>query len=151
MEKTLKEKLSKLYHQRVIIDSSVLIKAFKNEEDSVLARAILRMGDKKELSLLSTSLLAYEFINVMTRYSGEIAEINKILSRFKKIGISMLPLEAEMISKAAKYCCDDQTISFYDAAYHAMAKEMNAIFLTADEKYYNSAKSRGNIKLLSLI
>ena len=147
----LKGKLKSLYHQRIVIDSSVLVKAFKNEEESGLVRAILKMGSRKEVSILAPSLLAYEFLNVITRGIHEISEVDEILSRFKKMGIGILPLEGGAMSKAIKYCCENPKLSFYDATYHAMAKEMNGIFLTADEKYYNSEKNRGNIKLLSHI
>lgn len=151
MEKMLKNRLKEFYHQRIIIDSSVLIKVFRNEKESDFVAEIIKMADKKETSILAPSLLHYEFSNVITRSNHKIEEVNESLKSFKKMGIGILPLDDSAISKAIKYCCEDPKISFYDAAYHAMAKDMNAIFLTADEKYYNSAKKRGNIKLLSKI
>lgn len=39
-------------------------------------------------------------------------------------------------------------ISFYDAFYHALAIRENAVFITADQKYYNKTRRRGNIMLL---
>lgn len=151
MEKKLKDKLKKLYNKRIVIDSSVLIKTFKEEEGSSFVDKILGMVKKNEATLLAPTLIEYEFLNVITRGIHDSSEISKILRRFKSINIGILPLEESAISKATKYCREDPQISFYDAAYHAMAKDMDAIFLTADEKYYKSAKKRGNIQLLSQI
>ena len=39
-------------------------------------------------------------------------------------------------------------ISFYDAFYHALAIRENAIFITADKKYYDKTRRRGHIMLL---
>jgi len=39
-------------------------------------------------------------------------------------------------------------ISFYDAAYHALALNTGGTFITADKKYYEKTKSEGNIMLL---
>jgi len=47
---------------------------------------------------------------------------------------------AKMVQKYPK-------ISYYDAAFHILAKELNAIFITADRKYYNQVKDEGFIYL----
>lgn len=37
----------------------------------------------------------------------------------------------------------------FDTLYHALAIEINGIFITADEKYFNKACSFGHIQLLA--
>jgi len=46
---------------------------------------------------------------------------------------------------------NDLSVSFYDASYHALAQKMGGIFITADKKYYQKAKSKGGIELLENI
>ena len=40
------------------------------------------------------------------------------------------------------------SVSFYDASYHALAQKMGGIFITADKKYYQKARAKGNIEFL---
>ena len=39
--------------------------------------------------------------------------------------------------------------TIYDSIYHALAIQLDAVFLTADKKHYAKAKEYGHIKLLS--
>ena len=151
MEKMHKDKLNQFYHRRVVVDSSVLVKGFFTEQESELTDELFVMSKSRKTTILAPTLIIYEFLNVLTRKIHDKGVISKILLKLKKLNISILPLEKTAVLKAIELCGIDPKISFYDAAYHAMAKDMNAIFLTADEKYYNSAKKRGNIKLLSQI
>jgi len=50
----------------------------------------------------------------------------------------------ELIFKLMK----DLSVSFYDASYHALSQRMGGIFITADDNYYEKARSTGNIELL---
>jgi len=40
------------------------------------------------------------------------------------------------------------SVSFYDASYHALAKKIGGVFITADNRYYDKAKVVGNIEPL---
>ena len=42
----------------------------------------------------------------------------------------------------------DLSVSFYDASYHALAQRMGGVFITADDKYYQKARAKGNIEFL---
>ena len=60
-----------------------------------------------------------------------------------------MPLEDDLIEQTNKLMEKYPKISFYDAAYHALAKAYNTDLITADKQYYKLTKKEGNIKLLA--
>ena len=138
-----KVKQLKLY----IIDNSVILKTIIQEEGSELARKLIVLKNKYEISILVPDIFRYEFFNKLIKgMDGEKAM--EIFQELIERQVSILPLENDLIEMANKLVIKYPKISFYDAAYHALAKAYDAELITADEKYYALTQKEGNIRLL---
>lgn len=135
-------------HNRIIIDTSVVIKSLVDEENSEFVRDLIHLHESKELTLLSTPLLLFEFLNALTRVFKDETKVELALKEFFKIGISLISPRYGYLEKGIGPACKNSQISFYDSSYHSLAKEMNGIFLTADRKYFEKMKRDGHIALL---
>lgn len=141
-------KLKDLLRKVIIVDSSVLIKEILEENGSDFVDKLVQLNLKYELTLMSTPLLVFEFFNIISRALKNESEAKVIFQQFKKMKIGIIDLDDEAIYSAISYVSKNSSLSFYDAAYHALAKSMDYVFLTADEKYYNLMRREKNIMLL---
>lgn len=154
MAKTDEKKFSKLSgfkFKAIIIDPSVLIKAFQIEKDSELVEKFLILNKKYQLSLLTTPLMFFEFLNVLSKEFKDEERVQKALKKYFKLNIGVIDATYGYLWKGIKAACQNKQVSYYDSSYHALAKDLDAIFLTADEKYFNMMKDEGHIALLSKI
>lgn len=130
-----------------IVDASVILKAFLKEEWNDRIEMLLNMSMRHELTLLSTPLIVFEFLNIISRKST-IDEAMLAYAKFKKFNISIIEPDDKFICHAVSEVCADHKLSYYDASYHALAKDFDAVFLTADKKYYDMMKAKGRVELV---
>ncbi|AWS00416.1 type II toxin-antitoxin system VapC family toxin [Metallosphaera hakonensis] len=116
-----------------VVDASVVIKWFANEEHSDKS-LLLRDAYAKGLDdLFSPCILPFEVINGL-KYSynlgeNELIEISRILNDFQ---ITLYPFDHlmdEAVSLSSRY-----GITIYDASYIALGKTLDEKVYTADEK-----------------
>lgn len=142
------EKAKSFRYKRIIIDSSVVLKVIFEEDDSDLVREIIALHISKQLTLLAPPLLFFEFLNALSKNIRDERRVINSLKKFFKLGIAIVDAKYGYLEKGISAACNNLQISYYDSSYHALAKDMNGIFLTADEKYYNLMKKDGHIALL---
>lgn len=131
----------------LVVDNSVILKPLLREEGAEIVEKMFLLKDKFELSILVPDIFRYEFFNKVTReYDAQIAQVawNNLTER----QVSIIPLEYDIITASNKLMKKYSKISFYDAAYHALAKVYRVDFITADKKYYQLTKAEGDVKLL---
>jgi len=130
----------------VVIDSSVLLKVFLGEEGREYVKELLRMSENNELTLIAPSLIVFEFLNTVARKSSfdDAILAYKMFSGFK---ISIIEPNGKYVCYAIGEVCTNPKISYYDASYHALAKDFDGVFLTADKKYYELMKKEGDVEL----
>lgn len=143
--------IKELVHQRVIVDTSVLMKIVFVEENSDIANKVFELNKAMQLTLLATPLIFFEFLNVLSNRLKNKNLVEKILKKFFSLNIGIIDAKYGYLEKGIRAACENKQVSYYDSSYHALAKDLNGIFLTADEKYYNAMKNEGNIALLSNI
>jgi predicted nucleic acid-binding protein len=141
--------MRRLFHKVIVVDTSVLIKGFLKEKGSEKVDELIKMAYKKELTLLAPTLLVFEFLNVMGMATSDTEKVIEAYKKLKKIGVSFIDPDENHIFEAVKFLCENRGISYYDSSYHALAKDFDAIFLTADKKYYEVAKSKGRVELFA--
>ena len=147
MAKKAKYGLGRFRKKVFIIDNSVLLKAFFEEEGGETVRRILRMAAKKQTTLLAPTLMVFEFLNVLSKSLKDIDDIKDGFKKFKKLAIGFIDPEDKYVLSALENISEKKQISYYDASYHALAKDYDAIFLTTDRKYFSAMKEKGNIWL----
>ncbi len=137
----------------VVPDACVFAKLLHPEHDSEEAKIFFKTCARTNTKLVVPEIFKYEIAEV-TRYKEE--QLAKMLDLFDAHTKAILTVSspdretwllAEEIVNQGHEKSGFPTI--YDSIYHALAIQLNAVFLTADKKHYAKAKEYGHIKLLS--
>lgn len=122
----------------MIVDASVILRAFFPDEDQPQAQALIREHVVGRVELAAPTLLLYEVTNavVQARRRGHISDeqAEKILTSFEGLGIALKPVTWQHVLPLALRF--DR--SAYDAAYLALAKTSEQPLITADRRLYNA-------------
>jgi len=133
----------------LVLDTSVILKWFKEEDYSNAAIKIKEEFVDGLHEIVVPDLLLYEFANAM-KYSKIFDQetIKKSLSSLIDLGIHIVIPTEEMLSKAIdlSYSYD---ITIYDAIFVSLAKLINAIFITADKKLYKKVEELKFVKFIA--
>lgn len=134
-----------------VLDSSVVIKWFSNEEDTAIALELRDSYVKGNVSIACPDLIIYEIANAL-RYNKALKEkdIDNSINSLLSMGISII-VPTKSILEAAISIALEHDITVYDAYFVALAKELNFNYVTADEKLYNKIKRLAFVKLLKNI
>lgn len=131
-----------------VVDTSVLIKWLgektENSEEAMKVKEDFIDGN---IGVSVPALVYWELGSFLGRKFDPI-NATAAFSQFKnyRFPAYLLSLDLSLLAfKIVKRC---KGATFYDASYHALALDKGALFLTADKKYYEKAKSFGHIKLL---
>ncbi|MFA5829060.1 MAG: type II toxin-antitoxin system VapC family toxin [Candidatus Gracilibacteria bacterium] len=130
-----------------VVDNSVLLKPILQEPEAEIVKKLLYLKDKFEISILVPDIFPYEFFNKLLKGLDPNLAFKAYETLMEK-QISVVPLERDLMKICSRLMAKYSKISFYDAAYHALAKAYDAELITADEKYYQLVKKEGNIRLL---
>jgi len=122
----------------VIVDASVILRAFFPDEEQPQAQALIRDHVSRQVRLLAPTLLLYELSNAVlqavcrARITWEQGEA--ILASFEGLGIEVEPVSwGQMMSLARQF---DR--SAYDAAYLALAEARGQPLITGDRRLYQA-------------
>lgn len=131
-----------------IIDSSVALKWFYEEEDREKALLIYDDLARNAVSVVVPHLIIYEIGNII-RYKKPFS-IQKIEQAEKILAELNLAFDNPNYQewKEIIELCHKLDISFYDCSYVFLAKKYNIKLITADKKLYRKAKKSGLVKLL---
>lgn len=130
-----------------VLDNSVLLKPLLQEDGAEKVEKIFLMKRNFEVSVLVPDIFRYEFFNRVTReFDRDTAlEAYNDLTEYQ---FSIIPLETDLIGTANNLMKKYPRISFYDAAYHALAKAYRVPLVTADRQYYRTTRREKDVKLL---
>ena len=130
-------------------DASVILKWVLDAEDEpghAAANHVLERWQQGELGLAVPTLWVYEIGNVLClKRPGDAAEV---LIALCNLGLSEVPLSAGLIQQAVALSTR-HGITFYDAAYLAVAVEKGAMLLTADGRFVRRLPSGFPVELLA--
>lgn len=134
-------------HRGLVIDTSVVAKAFLDEDGCRVVDELMRMNAKGDTSIMAPPVLVSEFLNVLSKTFMNLERVETAYKLFSKFNIVITEPDGKFMGDAIKDACENKNVSYYDASYHALAREFGAVFLTADKKYYEAMKRKGNIVL----
>jgi len=120
--------------EQVVSDASVVVKWFIQEEHSDKALKLRDMHVNGEVYITAPELLPFEVLNAL-KYSGlfKLEELKIAAISLSSYGIELYSLEGKLAEKALEIAVE-RDITVYDAAYIALAQELNTILYTADRK-----------------
>ncbi len=131
-----------------VLDSSVIIKWFSEEEDTSIALSLREKNINGELMIAVPDLSLYEVANAL-RYNKTIDEdnIKEAIDSLIQLGINIVVPTKEVMDLAISFALK-YNITVYDAYFLALAKVLNFACITADEKLYQRVKELSFVKLL---
>ncbi|MBI2653924.1 type II toxin-antitoxin system VapC family toxin [Candidatus Woesearchaeota archaeon] len=132
-----------------VLDSSVIIKWFCEEEDTDLALQFREGFLKGSVDIIVPDLQLYEIANAL-RYNKKLksADVSSAVNSLIDIGINIVVPTKDVISSALALAYQFD-ITLYDAYFIALAKELNYDFVTADDNLFDKIKKLKFVKLLS--
>lgn len=133
-----------------VIDTSVAVKWFIIQPYHEKAIEILDTFKQNKCILNVPSTIYLEFTNVLWKYRTvfKVEEINSILTKF--FSLDLMVHEHSHLLKGALDIAIKYNRSVYDSIFIYLAKEIEAEFITSDEKLVNSVSQElGFVKLLN--
>lgn len=134
----------------MILDSSVVFKWIRdsNEAQRENALEILRRNRENKISITVPDFLYIELANVLvTKMSLSPAELRLALDGLFSIDLAIYQATKGDLQEAAITAQKYKT-SVYDMLYAVLAKKLNTILVTADEKFVKATKFP-HVKLLT--
>ncbi len=135
----------------IILDTSVVIKWFSEEEytDKALEiRERIRMGEEK---VVVPDLLLYELANAL-KYNPnfDADDVSDALTSIFDIDMDIVTPIPETINSAVTLAFE-HNITVYDAFYVALAKETELTFVTADRRFCERVRGLNFVKFIGNI
>lgn len=130
--------------QDVLLDTSVVVKWFVPEPDSIKALALRQAHAEGQLQLFVPDWLLMELSNAL-RKSGKISTkaIPKSLRSLYDYGIGVIPFDSETLA-ASLSLCDEYGLTSYDSYFVALAGTLGIPLVTADGKMISRLSSDEN-------
>ncbi len=130
----------------VVVDASVVVKWFVEEEFSEEARMLRDAYVDRIIDLAAPSLLPYEVLNAL-KYSGafgeeELIEISNTLRDFQ---ITLYELLGKVAEEAVRIAMR-KGVTIYDASYVSLARHLNTVLYTADNKLVRKIDDKERVK-----
>lgn len=131
----------------LVLDASVLIKWYYEEEDSEKAIAIRDMFDRSELDIIVPQILYYEVSNAI-RYNKylQLEDKNRIIDNLFSLGLETRLLSSEDMVRTNEMATKNDT-TIYDTAYLAMARNFGIPLVTADEEFVKKVRAKDVVSL----
>lgn len=131
-----------------VLDASIILAFFldKNEKGEK-AKAFFEEVKEAKYTIAMPAIWFYEVCNRIGRLKGDSALVlQERLFFYRDTFFPTVELDEVATKLAFDLMKKYQGVSFYDASYHALAIRTEAVFLTADEKYYQKTKREGSIE-----
>ncbi len=121
----------------LVLDTSVIAKWYRREEDepdAALARGILQSYVMGMVSLSVPPLAVFELGNTLLMAEGIPPEVRTAyLEDFFRLGLEIADFDETLATEALSIAATDE-LTYYDAAFVALARSTDSEFITADRK-----------------
>lgn len=134
--------------KRYVVDASVILKwvlGDDREADQGTALDLLAAWADGAAEITAPSLWQYEVGNFLGRQLGE--EAMEKMDSLLKLGIRVVNLNENMIRRCLGWM-KQKGVTFYDASYLAVAFEIGATLITADQRFAKKMEEADQICLL---
>jgi len=139
--------------EKVVLDSSVLVKWFKTRDEDLVeeARLLLAEADGRALEVHVPALLLYEVGNILlkkTRLDGP--GLKEAVRHLASLPFIVAPPAGLLLVRSARLG-RELDLTFYDASFLALAIELDCTCITADRRLYERARDRAPVRHLSQV
>ncbi len=129
-------------------DASVILKwvLSRDEDNKDKAYELLQGWLNEEYEFILPSLWVYEVGNVLGLKVPK--EAGDILKNLLEYNFNEYQMTEKFLDRVFNLIKQYKGITFYDAAYHAIALEKNGILITADKAYFKKVKGTSEVMLI---
>lgn len=131
----------------VTLDASVICKWFlprEREPDWLQASELAEKLKSGDLTVLQPVHWVAEVLAVLVRWTPD----EHSLQVERVLGLELSIFDHPDVYRLANRMAAQHGAHLFDALYHAVAIEVGATLITADERYYRATRTQGRIKLL---
>ncbi len=135
--------------KKIVVDTSVIVKWFSKDKENLLKQADKILSDlqNNNIEIFVPELTKYELGNVLLKGKGlSPKQIKPILNQLAEIPLNYVR-ESTELAQATYFLAHKYKMTYYDAAFLALAKQRQAVLITENVKHQGKAKT---IKVLSL-
>ena len=128
--------------ETVILDTSIVIKWYTEEEGTAEAVSLLTKYKTGNLNIVIPSILPIELANALYFGLGYRQQKHDgALKVFFNLNISVIPLSDKIIRSASRLM-EKFSIAIYDAIFLYLAEEKRITLITADQKHHQKKYSK---------
>jgi predicted nucleic acid-binding protein len=136
---------------KIILDTSVIIKWFRQEE--ICAEQALRLRAaylQGQIAIVVPWLLMYEVVNVL-RYNKEYSteQVQTAVQSLFDMQLEWIAPSSSTINQAVQLA-HTHDVTVYDATFAALAESYETIFFTADDRFARQTATLKSVHSLSL-
>ncbi len=121
--------------QKKVLDASVLIKWFSQEENTEKAIELREQYIQQTIEILIPELAFLEVINSLRYKKKNEEELKKIIKNFLDLQIGFVALTEDLLNKTLKVALENN-LTIYDSLYVAIAQFHGCPLITADKELY---------------
>lgn len=133
----------------VVLDSSVIVKWFKQEQDSDKALELREAYLNTDLEIAVPDLVFYEISNVMTYDDSFDAEnVKESIETLRDMEFDVVAPHTDLLNKAIEVA-DQKDVTIYDASFMALAEPLDAEMITTDQELVRKSGEGIDIQDLS--
>jgi predicted nucleic acid-binding protein len=133
-----------------VIDSSIAVKWFSEEELTKDALGIMEHHVKGKTTLLTTPLLACELANALRHKPGyDQNKLMEAITHYYNLRMQEAPIDLQLLSRATEIAFKGG-VTIYDAIPVALADIRDTACITADETQYNRLRETCEARILFL-
>lgn len=137
----------------IVFDASVLVKLFKGEPESDIARQMVDSLVGGDETFLAPSVILYEALSAALHVDLDLATVHGLLAQLRRFGLKIIdPGESDIVlaEKIAKQEAPGGGYpTLFDSIYHAIAIERGGTFVTADSRHVAKTSHLNHVMLLS--
>lgn len=132
---------------KVVVDTSIVIKWVLNEPDSAMALALLNEWSANGVAICAPALLIYELTNALYQHMRKndetLDEAKQALVDAFVVELELDPsLDIAMSMRAMELAQQHKLPATYDPHYLALAERENCECWTADKRLWNAVKGK---------
>lgn len=135
---------------KVVSDASVVVKWFIQEKESEKALKLRDMHVSGQLDIAAPELLFFEVLNALksSRLFSE-EELKTAANSLLNYRVELHPLNKQLAEKTVEIAVQTN-LTIYDAAYVALAVDLDTVLYTADGKIVETAGEKYSGRVLHL-
>lgn len=134
--------------KKIVVDSSVMVKWLNSQNEDHLEQAnkVLQDAEDGIIMFLAPELSRYEIGNALLKKKMDLSKALDTLVTAYNIPVQFVP-ETPQLALATYKIADEEKITYYDAAFLALAKQEEATLVTDNLKHQGKSSA---IKVISL-